>query len=175
MPDIMKMGKNPNFLGSWDLDELKNREVTLTINNIIDENVVTSGKTELCTVCYWKENEYKPMILNVTNKKTLCKLYGTKDTEKLKGKNVIIGISKVKAFGDIFDALRIKNKRPALAKNTVYKCVDCGREITDFNKFSAAQIAMITQKRYGVALCSECSTKRKNAESEDKPDETDNG
>ena len=37
MPDIMKMGKNPNYLGSWDLDELPNREATLTIAKIVDE------------------------------------------------------------------------------------------------------------------------------------------
>lgn len=28
MPDIMKMGKNPNYLGSGDLDELPGRELT---------------------------------------------------------------------------------------------------------------------------------------------------
>lgn len=86
MPDIMKMGKNPNYLGSWDLDDLPNREVTLTISRIVDEEVVTNGKTEVCTACYWQEAAYKPMILNVTNKKTLCKLYKTKATEKLAGR-----------------------------------------------------------------------------------------
>ena len=40
MSDIMRMGKNPNYLGSWDLDELPNREVTLTIAKIVDEKVV---------------------------------------------------------------------------------------------------------------------------------------
>lgn len=176
MSDIMKMGKNPNYLGSWDLDELQNREVILTISKITDENVVTAGKTELCTVCYWEEKSFKPMILNVTNKKTLCKLYGTKDTDKLKGESIIIGISKVKAFGDVFDALRIRNKRPAPPKNTVYTCMDCGKVITDYDKFSAAQIAGITQTKYGVILCLNCSSKRKkSAESEAKQDATDNG
>lgn len=167
MPDIMRMGKNPNFLGSWDLDEFPNREAALTINKIIDENVVTAGKTELCTVCYWEEKNYKPMILNVTNKKTLCRLYGTKDTDKLKGKSIIVGVSKVKAFGDVYDALRIRNKRPAPSKNTVYICADCGETVTGFDKYSAAQVAMITQQRYGVTLCSGCSSKRKNAEREE--------
>ena len=95
MPDIMKMGKNPNYLGSWDLDDLPNREVTLTIARIVDEEVVTNGKTEVCTACYWQEAAYKPMILNVTNKKTLCKLYKTKATEKLAGRAVTIGIDRV--------------------------------------------------------------------------------
>ena len=83
MADIMKMGKNPNYLGSWDLDELPGKEVTLTIARIVDEDVVTNGSKERCTVCYWTDNNYKPMVLNVTNKKTIAKLYHTKETEKL--------------------------------------------------------------------------------------------
>ena len=86
MPDIMKMGKNPNYLGSWDLEELPNKEVTLTIAKIVDEDVVTNGKKERCTVCYWAEPGWKPMIWNVTNKKTVAKVYHTKDTEQLVGK-----------------------------------------------------------------------------------------
>ncbi len=92
MPDIMKMGKNPNYLGSWDLDDLPNREATLTIARIVDEKVVTNGQNELCTVCYWTDPAYKPMILNITNKKMVCKLYKTKETEKLVGKSVVVGI-----------------------------------------------------------------------------------
>ena len=37
MADIMRMGKNPNFLGSWDLDELPNREAVLTIDKIVED------------------------------------------------------------------------------------------------------------------------------------------
>lgn len=35
MPDIMKMGKNPNYLGSWDLDEQPNREVTFRSGRLL--------------------------------------------------------------------------------------------------------------------------------------------
>ena len=112
MPDIMKMRKKPNYLGSWDLDELPNREPTLTIERIVDEEVVTNGKTEICTTCYWTDQAFKSMILNVTNKKTICKLYKTKDTEKIRGKSVIVGIDRVKAFGDVYDALRIWARIP---------------------------------------------------------------
>jgi hypothetical protein len=44
------MGKNPNYLGSWDLDELPNREATLTIEAIRDEEVVAAQQKEICTV-----------------------------------------------------------------------------------------------------------------------------
>ena len=47
LADIMRMGKNPNYLGSWDLDDQPNREITLTIEKIVDEVVTgTEGRKE---------------------------------------------------------------------------------------------------------------------------------
>lgn len=161
--DIMKMGKNPNYLGSWDLEEVPGHELTLTIDHIKDEEVVANGKGENCTVCYWTDKAYKPMILNITNKKTLCKLHKTKDTEKLKGKSVIIGIDKVKAFGDIHDALRIRKRIPQVANAVLPKCEKCGKDITTFGSMTPEQVAAYTKKQYGQALCSECATAAKGA------------
>lgn len=158
MPDIMKMGKNPNYLGSWDLEELPEKEVTLTIARIVDEDVVTNGSKERCTVCYWTDSNYKPMVLNVTNKKTIAKLYHTKDTEKLAGKAVVIGIEKVKAFGDIHDALRIRKRIPKAAEPI--KCADCGNAIQGGGGRSADYIATYTKKQYGACLCFSCATAR---------------
>ena len=158
MPDIMKMGKNPNFLGSWDLDELPNREITLTIEQIRDEEVVANQQKEVCTVCYWTDRTVKPMILNVTNKKTLCKLHKTKDTEKLRGKSVIIGIERVKAFGDIHDALRIRARLPQVAAAAAPKCEQCGKDIGAAGNMSPDQFAAYTRKKYGKALRGECAS-----------------
>jgi hypothetical protein len=158
MPDIMKMGKNPNYLGSWDLDDVPGHELTLTIEKIKDEEVVTNGKGENCTVCHWTDKAYKPMILNVTNKKTLCRLYKTKDTEQLKGKSVIIGIDKVKAFGDIHDALRIRNRMPAKTTAPAQKCEECGKDIAASNGMTSKQVADYTKKKYGKCLCAVCAT-----------------
>lgn len=158
MPDIMKMGKNPNYLGSWDLDELPGQEVTLTISRIVDEKVVTNGQTELCTVAYWQEPGWKPMILNITNKKTVCKLYKTKDTDKLIGKPVVIGIEEVKAFGAVHDALRIKKRIPKVDSGE--KCADCGKIIQGAFGKGPEYIARHTKKKYGVSLCSDCASKR---------------
>ena len=156
--DIMKMGKNPNYLGSWDLDDAPNREITLTIEKIVDEEVVTNGKTENCTACYWTDSAYKPMILNVTNKKTICKLYKTKDTDKLKGKAVTIGIEKVKAFGAIHDALRIRPRMPQVRSEALPKCENCHKDITASSNMSAEQVAAYTKTKYGKQLCAECAT-----------------
>lgn len=158
MPDIMKMGKNPNYLGSWDLDELPNREATLTIARIVDEDVVTSGSKERCTVCYWTDGNYKPMILNVTNKKTIAKLYHTKNTEQLVGKAVIVGTEKVKAFGDVHDALRIRKRIPKAADPI--KCEDCGEIIQASGGMSAEAIVARTKQRYKACLCFSCATAR---------------
>lgn len=157
MSDIMKMGKNPNYLGSWDLDELPNREITLTIEKIVDEEVIANGKGENCTVCYWTDSAFKPMILNVTNKKRICRLYKTKETEKLKGKSVIIGIEKVKAFGDVHDALRIKPKMPQPANAVKPKCEQCGKDITAAGNMTPEQVAAYRRNRYGKALCDDCA------------------
>lgn len=160
MPDIMKMGKNPNYLGSWDLEEQPNREITLTIARIVDEDVVTNSSKERCTVCYWTDKGYKPMILNVTNKKTLAKLYRTKETEKLAGKPVVIGVSEVKAFGDIHDALRIRKRIPKF--EAAVKCADCGNDIQGAMGKSAEYIVAYTKKQFqGTCLCFDCAMKRK--------------
>ncbi|MDE6020296.1 MAG: hypothetical protein K2H01_04750 [Ruminococcus sp.] len=158
MSDIMKMGKNPNYLGSWDLEEQPNREVILTIDNIRDEEVVTNGKTENCTVCYWTDHAYKPMIMNITNKKRLCKLYRTKETEKLRGKSVVIGIEKVKAFGAVHDALRICPRVPQIRTAALPKCSKCGADIMPTNRMTAEQIAEYTINKCGRPLCAACCT-----------------
>jgi uncharacterized protein with PIN domain len=157
MPDIMKMGKNPNYLGSWDLEEMPNREATLTIDNIKDEEVVTNGKTETCTVCYWTDKAFKPMILNVTNKKTISKLYKTKDTEKLKGKSVIVGIERVKAFGDVYDALRIRPRMPKLESKAALKCEGCNKDIVAAGSMTSEQVAAYNKNKFGKCLCAECA------------------
>lgn len=156
--DIMKMGKNPNYLGSWDLEELPNREITLTIEQITDEEVATNGNTELCTTCHWTDHGFKPMILNVTNKKTLCKLYKTKNTEKFIGKSVTIGTNRVKAFGNIYDALRIRPHIPQPKRTEFPKCECCGNEIHAAGKLLPEQVAAYTKQKYGKSLCGTCAT-----------------
>ena len=162
MPDIMLMGKNPNFLGSWDLYDAPNQEITVTIKEIKDEQVINAGQKEGCTVAHFEEN-CKPMILNLTNKKTLAKLYKTKDSTKLIGKRITIGYEKVKAFGKISDALRIKNLVPSAPTVVLPKCSDCGNDITAAFGMEPNALAEYTKKGYGRPLCSECAKKVKQA------------
>lgn len=106
MPTHWKKLTNPDYLGSYSLDP--GQELTLTIRNVVRENVTgPDGRKEECTVVHFKEKQ-KPMILNVTNAKTIQSIYGTPYIEDWVNKKITIKSEKIKAFGDYVDALRIK-------------------------------------------------------------------
>ena len=158
MADIMKLGeKNPNYLGSFDLDDIPSRELTLTIKDFKEEEITTNGQKQVVTICCFVE-DYKPMIFNATNKKRLVKLYGTKQSEKLAGKLITICTEKVKAFGEIHDALRVKKVIPTAKAAPIPKCENCGADILPAGNMNAEQVAVYTKGKYGQALCSTCAT-----------------
>lgn len=106
---------NPDYLGAYSL--LPGQELTVEIVRVERKQVTgADGKKEECTVAILKDQ--KPMILNSTNCKTLSKIYGTPYIEEWAGKSVIIHSEKVKAFGDVVDALRIKPTKPILPELT---------------------------------------------------------
>lgn len=153
---------NPNYLGAYSIENGK--DIVLTIRNIRQEEVIgTDGKKEECIVCYWVEPQ-KPMILNATNAKMIQKLLGTPYIEQWAGHKVQIGIEKVKAFGDVVEALRI---RKFLPKAVDIKCTKCKGIVTAANNLSAEQLAKYTEKKYGSIMCAECATKA----AQDKPTE----
>lgn len=101
---------NYDFLGSYSL--LPDEEKTLTIKETKKQKVKgADGKEQECFVAYFLESE-KPMILNKTNCKIISKIYDTPYIENWKGIRIIIYSDKVKAFGDVTDALRVKNVNP---------------------------------------------------------------
>jgi len=156
----MEIGKNPNYIGSYDLYDLNVNETTVTIAGFREDNVVTNGQTEKCAVMTFKEN-YKPMIINPTNKKTLSRLFHTVMGEKMVGHKISIKIEKVKAFGKLFDALRIKETLPAQTEEKCEKCEECGKDIKPIAGMNSAQVAKYTKSKYGYAYCSECAVKAK--------------
>lgn len=101
---------NPNYIGSHDLQP--GQRLTLTIESVAQEVVKGSdGKEEQCIVAKIKGAK-KPMILNKTNCKIIAKLHDTPYIEDWAGKQIIIYTAKVKAFGEMVDALRVENKKP---------------------------------------------------------------
>ena len=149
---------NPDYLGSYALDQGK--DLIATINYVGNEEVVGSdGKKEMCPVVHFFE-DIKPMVLNATNNKTIAKLFKTPYIEQWHGRKIQIYVEKVKAFGEIWDALRI---RPFLPVDKSLICADCGKIIEPYGKMSADTTAKYTLKNYGRMLCAECATKAANA------------
>jgi DNA-directed RNA polymerase subunit RPC12/RpoP len=94
------------------------------------------------------------MILNATNNKTIAKLLKTPYIEEWAGRKIQIYTEKVKAFGEVWDALRI---RPFLPVEQELKCADCGKKIEGFGNTKAEVVAKHTLSKYGRMLCSECA------------------
>lgn len=145
---------NPDYLGSYSLED--GQDIILTIREVKQETVTgPEGKQELCLVCHWQENA-KPMILNVTNSKMIEKLLKTPYIEEWSGKRIQIGAEKVRAFGEIVDALRVRAFLPVDMEE--YRCERCGKTITGAHGMNARDLAAYTRKKYGVAMCSSCAT-----------------
>jgi hypothetical protein len=103
---------NPDYFGSHDLFESDNqyREIIVTLVTVEKKAVPgADGKKSDCIVATTKET--KPIILNKTNCKTITRLLGTPAIESWAGQQVKIGVDKVKAFGDVTDALRVRNEK----------------------------------------------------------------
>jgi hypothetical protein len=145
---------NPDYLGSYALEP--GQDLIVTIKSVGNEEVTGSdGKKEICSVIHFFEN-VKPMILNATNNKTIAKLFKTPYIEEWSGRKIQIYTEKVKAFGEVWDALRI---RPFLPVEKELLCADCGKKIEAFGKTSAEVVAKHTLNTYGRMLCSQCATK----------------
>ena len=108
--------KDTNYLGSWDIVD---NELILTIADIETKKVQSpDGKTEELPVMTFKE-DYKPMILNATNFKSIQKAHSSPFLEDWIGKKIAIYVTSVKAFGSVVDALRIKPNAPKINKTVL--------------------------------------------------------
>ncbi len=86
------------------------KDLTVTIEKVVTEEVKTERGSETCRVAYLKG--HKPMILNTTNSRMIANLYETPYVEDWAGKSITIYVAKIKAFGDYVECLRIRNKTP---------------------------------------------------------------
>ncbi len=147
---------NPDYLGAYALEPGK--DMILTIKNVKNDIVQGSdGKKEECMVMTFVENA-KPLIVNATNAKTIEKLYKTPFIEEWSGKKIQLFVDKIKAFGEVVEALRIRPKIPAQTV-TATKCADCSQDIQAFGNMTAEQMAKYTYTKYSRSLCSECAKK----------------
>jgi hypothetical protein len=108
MKTHFKKLRNPDYLGSWDLADTNGnfKNKALTIKEVKKEMVHDGkGGQEDCVTVHFFES--KPMIMNSTNLKTIHKTLGTPFIEDWAGKKIELSVEKVKAFGEIHDALRV--------------------------------------------------------------------
>ena len=146
---------NPDYLGSYALEP--GQEIVVTIKSVANENVTgTDGKKENCSVMHFVE-DIKPLVLKATNSKTITKLFKTPYIEEWVRRKIQLYVQKgIKAFGDIVDAIRVRDFLPV---DTKLICADCGSLIEAYGKTSAATMAKYTLSKYGRMLCSDCATK----------------
>lgn len=143
---------NPDYLGAYSLDPGK--DMVLTIRQVKKELITgADGKKEECIVCHWQEDQ-KPMVLNVTNCKTISKLLKTPYIEHWAGHRIQIGAEMVSAFGEKVEALRVRKQLPEDEK---IPCAECGKMIAPAFSMSVSQLAAYTKNKYGKALCAECA------------------
>lgn len=97
---------NPDYIGAYALNE--GEDLTVKIDYVqVEEITGTGGKKEHCTVAHLV-NE-KPMILNVTNSKTIAKLYGPY-IEDWQGQLITLFASTTRLAGETVECLRIRPK-----------------------------------------------------------------
>lgn len=99
-----------NFLGAWSFE---NGDETVTITDVKIEEMFdaqTGGKkTGLCI--YVAEKEL-PIVLNKTNAAMIAEVTGTSAMRDWIGKRVVVGAERVKAFGKVTHAIRVRDRAP---------------------------------------------------------------
>jgi hypothetical protein len=100
------------YLGSHDF--MPNQEVKVTIEKIENQDIeLFNGKkleVKNCILAYFKGAK-KPMILNKENMKLITKVTGSPYVEQWVGKEIILFVAQVSAFGTMTDAVRVKYER----------------------------------------------------------------
>lgn len=99
---------NTNYFGSWDLPEGK--DMIVRIIEIRQEMVQNAQGREEKAVAVIEGQ--KPLILNTTNMKSIAKALGTPYVEEWAGRKVQLYSEKVAAFGEITEAVRVRDFDP---------------------------------------------------------------
>lgn len=101
------------YLGAWDLGD---KDMIVRITEVRQEMVKDNkGKEEEVLVAYL-DGGVKPWILNKTNCKSISKALGSPFVEDWAGQKVQLYSDKVAAFGDIVDAIRVREFNPEAAQ-----------------------------------------------------------
>ena len=96
--------QNPDYLGAYDFNDGEQRIATI---KDVKQGIIKSERGDESEIVISFVEPFKPMIINATNAKMIAKIRGSNYIEDWKGVQFYIVVKKVKAFGDVVDALRI--------------------------------------------------------------------
>lgn len=147
------------FLGGWSFE---NGDKTLTIKHIDEEEMYdaeTGGKKKGLVMRF--EELDLPMVLNVTNCEAIAEVTGTDKLAEWVGHKIIVGTSRIKAFGKMHDAIRVRTTKP---DETEYVCEVCGSVIRSAAGKQPSELAEISKRNTGKVMCLDCMRKVKEAE-----------
>lgn len=103
-----------DYLGAHDLEE--GQELKVVVKNVVIKKVKDPQGTEKdCNVATFKE-KIKPMILNATACKQMKRFTGSNYIEDWNNVPIQIYAKEVKAFGEVTEALRIRDQQPRMEK-----------------------------------------------------------
>lgn len=107
---------DPNFLGSYSLaDDAGNFiDKVVKFTSIAKSEVKCEDGKEAEKIVAQVLND-KPMVINATNAKMLTKLFNSAFIEDWLNKPVTLTVKKIKAFGELVDALRVGATLPTPA------------------------------------------------------------
>lgn len=148
---------NPDYIGAYALEP--GEDMILEIASVREERYTgMDGKKEDGIIIRFAERNVKPMICNATNAKSITKVVGSPYIEDWKGHKIQLYATMVSAFGNMVEALRVREFQPKLEE---YICQDCGCTIVDTDEFLASSIAKSSSKKFGKTLCMDCAKKEK--------------
>ena len=152
---------NLDYIGAYALTDGK--DLTLTIDRVVKEMVTgNNGKKEQCMVMYFKERDYKPMILNRTNAKSITALCSSPYIEDWAGHRVTLYATTTRLGGDTVECLRIRPTVVETKQSEPLYCEMCGSIIEPAFGYSAEKVAESTMKKFGKRLCGSCATAEAN-------------
>ena len=158
-----KQLQNNDWIGAYALTD--GQDLTLTIDKAMQEQVTgNNGKREMCLTVHWVERDYKPMIVNRTNAKTITKVTGSPYIEDWHGQKITLYVDTTRLGGDIVECLRIRPYPPKQTKQeqqTELICEECGKPILAQFGMTPSQIAESTKKKFGRQLCGSCAAAEK--------------
>jgi hypothetical protein len=99
--------------------DLEGRTITLTITKVTMDEMLTHDNKKVKKPVVWFERATKGFVINLTNALIIANLYGD-ETDSWTGRRISIYPTRVKAFGEMQDCIRVSEEIPASPKPVGY-------------------------------------------------------